>query len=132
MTTMHAPRARMRPRWRALFRLVFQCVALVLAVFVAQQPAALPVPPPDVDHVEPVAHGHASTNATRHRVSSRSAQSPLLKRLPSLPSFLLGEHIARGQLLARTDAREVDRECVSPGRILRRIPRMDSDEPPRG
>src|SRR5262245_40088819 len=113
MTTMPAPRPRKRPRWRAAFRLVLQCVALVLAVFIAQQPATLPVPPPDVDYVEPVAHGH-STNATRHRVSSRSAQAPLLKRLPALPSYLLGVQIARGQVLATADTGETDGDCVSP------------------
>lgn len=122
----------MRPRWRAAFRLLFQRMALVLAVFVAQQPATLPVPPPDVDHVGPAAHGPAGATATRHRASSRSAQSPLLKRLPSLPSFVLSAHLAHGQMLARTEAPEVEGDCISPGRIQRRIPRMDSDEPPRG
>jgi hypothetical protein len=129
---MPAPRTRLRPRWRAAFRLVFQYVALVLAVFVAQQPGALPVPPPDVDHVEPVAHGQPSPNATRLRAPSRSTQSSVLKRLPALPSFVLDAHLMHGQMLARTEAPEVKRDCISPGRIQRRIPRMDSDEPPRG
>ena len=111
---------------------MFQWVALVLALFVAQQPATLPAPPPDVDHVEAVAHGQDGPTATRHRVSSRAAQSPLVKRLPALPAILLGARFTRGLPLARTEARHADGKSVSRCRIQRRILRMDSDEPPRG
>ena len=122
----------MRPRWRAALRLLFQSVALVLTIFLAQQPAALPVPPPDVDHVEPFSHGGSGQTATRHRASSRAAQSPVVKRLSALPTFVLGALFSRSQTLARTEARHSEGDSTSPFRIQRRIPRMDSDEPPRG
>jgi hypothetical protein len=106
---------------------------LVLSVFVAQQSAVLPVPPPDVDHVEPVALGQAGQEATRMRGSARAVQSPLIKRLPALPALVAPVDLAVGtQTLARTVAPREDGDEVSPLRIQRRILLMDSDEPPRG
>src|SRR5574342_429259 len=89
-----------RPRSTAV-RLLFQWVALAVSLFLAQSPASLPGPPPDVDHVEAASHGQSGHSATRHRASSRAAQAPLLKRLPAAPAAALCALSARSLPLAR-------------------------------
>src|ERR1051325_1077587 len=105
MTRMFALQSGASPHVRVAVRRLLQLMALTLSLFIAQQPTSLPVPPPDGDHAEPGSHGHSGPAATRHRVSNRTAQAPLLKRLPAVPTFGVDVRLSRGLTLARSEVR---------------------------